>query len=208
MRIALKDITEHGIVLDFTEKESWVRDTVERVDEEPSDTLGTLRPNHLKQTPADTKNRPIQVHFNLRKVDEVIIADGNIRTQIHLNCSRCVIPFDLACESHFTALYSRDPEMSGINDLRGSNGTAKSAHDDSAGQDLEITYLTQDFIDLSETLAEQLMLQVPFQPLCQTACKGICQTCGTDLNKGRCACEKVAQQSPFSVLKDFQARKP
>jgi len=174
MRIPLKDITENGLDLDFTEKDAWVLASVQGVDEEIA--------------------------------DEVIIADGRFQTPIHLNCSRCVTPFDLSCSHRFTALYSRDPEMSGISGLKGSTGVAKSTHDESE-QDLEITYLTQDFIDLSETLSEQLLLQVPFQPLCQTACKGICQTCGTDLNRGRCACDKVAKQSPFSVLKDFQARK-
>jgi uncharacterized protein len=71
-------------------------------------------------------------------------------------------------------------------------------------KDLDITYLSQDFIDLADVLTEQLRLQVPFQPLCKDSCKGMCANCGADLNVGRCACQKLVKNSPFSVLKDLK----
>lgn len=73
-----------------------------------------------------------------------------------------------------------------------------------SGQDLDITYISEDFIELGDVLSEQLRLQVPFQPLCKEDCKGMCAQCGADLNLGRCACAKLAKATPFSVLKDLK----
>jgi len=202
MKIYLKDITDRGSEYNFDEAEAWVRDAVSKVDE-PEELEGQIRPPSRKKTPAP---RPIEVHFELREVDDVILANGRVGTEIRLFCSRCVQPFGFRCDNQFSALYSRDPAMAGVHEFKGTSGIAKSSHGETSDPDLEITYLTQDFIDLSEILTEQLMLQIPFQPLCSETCKGICQTCGADLNRGRCACDKVVKSTPFSVLKDFQAK--
>ena len=63
-----------------------------------------------------------------------------------------------------------------------------------------------DSLKISDVLTEQLQLSLPFQPLCKADCKGICPTCGTDLNKGRCACEKIAKSSPFAAIKDLKTK--
>jgi uncharacterized protein len=89
-------------------------------------------------------------------------------------------------------------------------GFARHAHDEasddaiSQGKDLDITYLSNDYVDLSEVLTEHLQLQVPFQPLCREECKGMCSQCGADMNVGRCACAKIANSHPFSALKDLK----
>ena len=37
-------------------------------------------------------------------------------------------------------------------------------------------------IHLSEIACEQIFLEIPYQPLCQEDCKGLCPQCGRDLN--------------------------
>jgi uncharacterized protein len=116
-----------------------------------------------------------------------------------------------------TGLFCKDPVMAGVGHLTEGNrpsgqnkGFARHAHDSAAddliseGKDLDITYLSNDYVDLSEVLTEQLQLQVPFQPLCKADCKGMCSHCGADLNTGRCACAKITNAHPFSVLKDLK----
>jgi uncharacterized metal-binding protein YceD (DUF177 family) len=95
--------------------------------------------------------------------------------------------------------------ISGIN-----QGLARNFHhanDDpsfSESRDIDITYLSTDYIDLRDVLAEQLQLQVPFQPLCEESCKGICPQCGTELNFTGCSCKKLETQHPFAVLRDYK----
>lgn len=215
MKIYLHEITERETDLDFTQEDEWVKAAVLRVDERLED----ARPTPFK--------RPVSVHFTLRKVDEVYVAEGRVQTAVELVCSRCATSFKYSCQPQFSALFCEDPVMSGIAHLyrpganesgparpMGQNhGFARHAHnpdeDESessfeSSKDLDITYLSQDHIDLGDVITEQLQLQIPFQPLCNPTCKGMCGQCGADLNAGRCACAKLAAKSPFAVLRDFK----
>jgi len=212
MKIFLHEITDQETELDFTQADPWVSSAVLRVDE------------HAEESVKKSKERPVNVHFSLRKVDEVIVINGKIQTFIELVCSRCASLFQKTCNPNFSALFCKDPVMAGVAHLQrqgtdhrepgrpmGQNqGFARHAHnsdDDEAsaeGKDLDITYLSHEYIDLGDVLTEQLQLQIPFQPLCKESCKGICSQCGTDLNLGRCACAKIKSSHPFSVLSDFK----
>ena len=212
MKIYLHEIKDQETELDFTQEDAWTREAVLRVDENHDSLIRKPKP------------RSIEAHFSLRKVDEVVVISGDINTYIELTCSRCANTFQYPCHPHFSALFCKDPAMAGVAHLQkeghhsdgyakpvGQNkGFARHAHnsdeDDQvmSGQDLDITYLSTDYIDLTDVITEQLQLQVPFQPLCKESCKGMCSHCGTDLNVGRCACSKIKVTHPFSVLKDFK----
>lgn len=219
MRIHLREITDLETELDFSQDEAWVLDAVQSVDEifeEPlaSEKVKALRP---ASAPKASKARPIQTHFSLRKVDEVVVVQGSAHTQVQLICSRCANPFQMEMHPQFSGLFCKDPVMAGVAHLEGkgkpagqNKGFARHAHDENMeqaineGKDLDITYLSGDYIDLKEVLTEQLQLQVPFQPLCRAECKGMCANCGADLNVGRCACAKVAGSHPFAALRDMK----
>ena len=44
---------------------------------------------------------------------------------------------------------------------------------------------------------EQVNLFVPFKPVCQTDCKGICPGCGANLNRGACPCDQARNEIKF-----------
>ncbi len=213
MKIYLNEISDLETKLSFTQENPWVIQAVCRVDELSEDSVQPF------------KIRPVHAHFSIRKVDEVYVVSGKLDTFIELVCSRCATPYKHDCHPHFSALFCKDPVLAGIAHLQRSGtdsrktgkpvgqnqGHARHAHqeDDDDGilsesKDLDITYLSHEYIELSDVLTEQLQLQVPFQPLCQENCKGICSRCGTDLNKGLCACGKISNKTPFSLLKDYK----
>jgi uncharacterized metal-binding protein YceD (DUF177 family) len=221
MKIYLHEITDVETELEFTQEKPWVREAVERVDEEGTTNERTIPLPSSQSRSSSSKPRPIHAHFSLRKVDDVIVASGDVKTYIRLLCSRCANVFHLETHPKFSALYCTDPVMAGVGHLEeagkpaGQNkGYARHAHDfnsdnhEGSGMtdnpDLDITYLSEDYIDLADILTEQLQLQVPFQPLCREECKGICLHCGADQNIGKCACSKITQDSPFAVLKNFK----
>ncbi len=45
-------------------------------------------------------------------------------------------------------------------------------------------------LDLRPAIREQWLLAVPAYALCREDCKGLCSTCGADLNEGPCTCDK------------------
>ena len=44
------------------------------------------------------------------------------------------------------------------------------------------------FIDLSEDIREEVILDYPIKPLCRSNCKGLCVQCGKNKNQGGCNC--------------------
>jgi len=46
----------------------------------------------------------------------------------------------------------------------------------------EASRLVRDLIDLEPLVRDAVVLDLPFQPLCQENCSGLCVTCGADLN--------------------------
>lgn len=51
-------------------------------------------------------------------------------------------------------------------------------------------FITDLVVDVDAIAREALVLALPFQPLCETSCKGLCPRCGADLNQGPCECRE------------------
>ena len=62
-------------------------------------------------------------------------------------------------------------------------------------------------IDLAPAFREQILLAVPPAPLCDEACKGLCPSCGKDLNAGDCGCVKTTLDPRWAALKSIQLDK-
>lgn len=50
-----------------------------------------------------------------------------------------------------------------------------------------------DFLDVSDDVREDILLEIPGFPLCKEDCKGLCVRCGRDLNNGPCGCPPVKE---------------
>lgn len=60
-----------------------------------------------------------------------------------------------------------------------------------------------DVVDLTEEIRETIILAFPTYPVCSEKCKGLCATCGADLNKRKCRC-KGSQDFRWSGLNDLK----
>lgn len=47
---------------------------------------------------------------------------------------------------------------------------------------------TCEYADLTEDMREAIILAFSSYPVCSSECKGLCITCGANLNKGECSC--------------------
>ena len=47
-----------------------------------------------------------------------------------------------------------------------------------------------DTVDLTKIINDKIIMTVPLSFLCKEDCKGLCPKCGTNLNSGKCQCEK------------------
>lgn len=56
-------------------------------------------------------------------------------------------------------------------------------------------------IDVVELVRENVILNIPMQPLCKKDCKGICQVCGKNKNISDCSCDKEKENREFIAQK-------
>lgn len=58
-------------------------------------------------------------------------------------------------------------------------------------------------VDIAGPATDELALALPSTPLCRPDCKGLCPTCGSDLNRDPCDGHGDDSDSPFAALKDL-----
>lgn len=138
-------------------------------------------------------NAAVELRFTIHKDHDRYRLVGTVRTELGLDCSRCLEPFVLPVDRAF--------------DLRFLPATAVEAVRDEADEaeieedDVSITYYRDEQIDLIELLREQFYLALPMKPLCSPACKGICPQCGTNRNLAPCDCSPQVADPRMAGLK-------
>jgi len=69
-----------------------------------------------------------------------------------------------------------------------------------ASVDNDVSIIEGDQIDLLEPIRETVMIETPMSVLCNEACEGICDVCGTDRNEGSCECVVVVRDERWAAL--------
>jgi uncharacterized protein len=108
-----------------------------------------------------------EVDFDLRleAVMEGVLVSGTAQARLEGECSRCLGKIEDDVLVDLQELYVYD-------DLRDHRG------DD---QDDDVNRLEDDLLDLEPLLRDAVVLALPFQPLCQDDCPGLCTECGARL---------------------------
>lgn len=102
------------------------------------------------------------VCYELKVVDAAgsFLVTGKIRGTVSTRCGRCLAPLRL--------------------EIRNDR--------------VELCYAKSDIVseevDISGDVRDELLIELPMNPLCKEECKGLCPVCGTDLNKKQCRCGK------------------
>ena len=70
-------------------------------------------------------------------------------------------------------------------------------------EEIERSEITDDVIDLTEMIRDNIVAAQPIQNLCKPDCKGLCPKCGVNLNDSSCNCERLVINPKFEVLKNM-----
>jgi uncharacterized protein len=111
-----------------------------------------------------------------------LIVQADFSAETTLECVRCLNEFDYGLNGELTELYAFSKKSVSESGLI----LPDNAH-----------------IDLQPLIREYALLEIPIKPVCKPTCKGLCSVCGEDLNKTDCGHKDVAEESPFSALKDL-----
>jgi DUF177 domain-containing protein len=137
---------------------------------------------------------PLSIELQVaREYDHIRVA-GSVETQAGLTCSRCLLDFTTKLRSDFTMFYLK------------SDAVSRGEEVELSEEDLIAVTFDGEEIDFTEQIAEQVLLELPFKPLCDEACLGLCSSCGVNLNQKGCNCLEQEINLKFNALKDFKAK--
>jgi uncharacterized protein len=141
--------------------------------------IGSLRSYELNekfsgpQKCAELVSGPVQ----LLRVHHGILVRAIMEVQSYLICGRCLGEF------FTTSQLMIEEEFFPTVDLQTGRRTP-------LPEEAEETALinSNHILDLTSTIDECIITEIPMKPLCQPDCRGLCQMCGTNQNVEACEC--------------------
>ncbi|HJV35993.1 DUF177 domain-containing protein [Geomonas sp.] len=166
---------------------------IELIEEEPAEHYPSLA--EMEQAGECSFTSPLRAQLSaIWEYDHVRVA-GRVETSVRLSCSRCLADYDLPLASDFTIFYTQ------------SKGESLDEEVELTDEELISASYSGDEIDVDPEIAEQVMLEVPFKPLCSESCRGLCTQCGADLNAGECGCDRGEINLKMAALKKIKIEK-
>lgn len=104
---------------------------------------------------------------------------GRFRGQFSGRCGRCSEQYRFALNQEFAFVLVPAPK-------KAARGAEELSRDE-----LGLSYYAADEIDLAPLINEQVLLALPTRPLCSEGCRGLCGSCGVNLNDEECACSAI-----------------
>jgi uncharacterized protein len=101
---------------------------------------------------------PLKLDARLESLHDGILVSGEARTVIDGECVRCLIDIKKATRVEFQELF---------------------AYSEDEAFDYTVY---DDYVDLEPVVRDAVVLSLPFQPVCQEDCAGLCPECGVRLS--------------------------
>jgi uncharacterized protein len=149
-----------------------------------------------QQAPLKSRGRAelVQEHHGKHEKLKDIRLHGDFSTTLETICARCLEPVVTPVARSFDLLY-RPQGSDGGQEERAIGGT-----------EAEIGYYQGNGMELEDALREQLLLAVPLKMVCREDCRGLCPTCGANLNLSICDCTRPMKDQRWSALEEIKKK--
>ncbi len=138
----------------------------------------------------DLKGRDVSISEPLKFKGEIFRLDGQNTIQLKIfykfgeSCNRCLT---YTTKDVVTSLY----------------GTLYDESQDLDEDNDEIIFYENYKLNLREYILSQVILSLPMTLTCSPDCRGLCPTCGVNLNNSKCNCVNESIDPRLEVLKKF-----
>ena len=112
---------------------------------------------------------PVTAQGRVKNTAGILELEADVLADMTVCCDRCGTPFQRRLEPRFTVTLQADAE-----DADSEN----------------VFPLDGDGVDVSDVIETCFILDMDQKFLCRDDCKGLCPTCGKNLNDGPCGCKK------------------
>ena len=118
---------------------------------------------------------------------------GVIRGSVSMQCTRCLEEYRQELEIAVDEFFRRPGLSTVTGDGRRLSGADVQEEDEYV--------IDEGTIDLNLLVNDAVMLSLPIKYLCDEGCRGLCQTCGKNLNEGECGCVTESIDPRLEVLR-------
>jgi uncharacterized protein len=108
-----------------------------------------------------TPGSPIELDLRLDTVIEGVLVTGTAAVAVAGECVRCLTAISSDLEVDLQELF---------------------VYPNSDASEDEVSRMEGDLVDLEPLIRDEVVLELPFQPLCRPDCAGLCAECGANLN--------------------------
>lgn len=174
IEIKIEDIKDTGLTLNLVKDRDWLNTLVGYPEAQDFSFL-----------------TPVAIAATITKSGRNILVRGKIKTKVSLPCARCLEFFEYSSDTDMDVTFMPTSE-----DLNEEPIQVKDV-----SPDVEFYKDDAETIDISKIVRDQILLAIPFKPLCEESCKGLCPQCGANLNKISCGCNKSTFNLKFGMLR-------
>jgi uncharacterized protein len=120
---------------------------------------------------------PVHLAFDVQKSEDRYQLTGRVEALLEFPCSRCAESFQWPVAASFDLTYLPQAANTGEGEL------------EIVEEDLGVAFYENESVDLGQLMREQFYLVMPMKPLCRENCRGLCPSCGANLNTVTCECD-------------------
>ncbi|HET7483534.1 MAG TPA: DUF177 domain-containing protein [Actinomycetota bacterium] len=126
----------------------------------------------------ELRDEPVAADLTVESVVEGVLVTGPVHGLVLCRCARCLEEFDTPIDVTLCELFAGPGHL----------------------EDEDVYRIAGEEIDLEPMLRDELTLALPLNPLCRADCKGLCASCGADLNEGACDCTEETSDPRWAAL--------
>jgi len=155
--------------------------------DEPADSVG------LEGEPAF--HHPVSIDIKACRIEDRVVVEGTLKSRVVVACSRCLENFESSLEASLAIEYREGQAPAEV--------VGGPINDD----EVDVNWFTPPWLDMGEDFRQVLLLEVPAFPVCREDCKGLCPSCGANLNREPCGHGIKTARAGFQELGEALKKK-
>ena len=126
--------------------------------------------------------------LSIQKSAEEFYCQGSARASVRLICARCLEEFDL--------------ELANTTDFIVCSRQWHDTHGDVKDNEDYVFFQGSELhADVTDVVRQMIIISMEMKPLCSQDCRGLCATCGANLNEVSCRCRRERTDGRWEALK-------
>lgn len=135
---------------------------------------------------------PLRVTVQYLRSGDTLLFDGTLSGVLAGRCARCLDEFHWTLHRPFSCT------------LLPAAAAAGGRETELKPEDLATSFYSDDTVDMSALVREEVLLALPSLPVCRATCKGLCAQCGGNLNAAPCDCRPGWSDPRLAALSRFR----